>query len=271
MSGWFFFPCHLYQTPPFALLQQLKVLSLGWAFFPCHLYQTPPFALLRQIKGLSLGWLFFPCHLYQTAPLCPVMAVKRAIPGVVLLPLPFIPDSPLCPVMTVKRAIPGVVLLPLPFIPDSPLCPVMAVKRAISGVIHLTLPFISGSPQFALSQQLKGLSALYLSGIAWLPGFRLSSLSKFNPFSYPMFLKKVESHSLCHAAFGQRSCLPLLPYGRGVLRLLKCLGTGIRMLCYFTLRCLLPLDCNLLIPLLSLSSLQTFLLHNLLHLGLECN
>ena len=159
MSGWFFFPCHLYQTPRIALLRQLKGLSLGWFFFPCHLYQTPPFALLRQFKWLSLGWFFFPCDLYQTPPLCPVMAVKRVIPGVVLFPLPFISDS----------------------------------------------------PQFALLQQLKGLSAFYLSGIAWLPGFRLSSLSWFNPFNYPMFLKKVKCHSLCHSAFGQRSCLPLLP------------------------------------------------------------
>ena len=149
----------------------------GWFFFPCHLYQTPPLALLRQLKGLSLGWFFFPCHLYQTPPLCPVMAVKRAIPGVVLLPLSFIPDSPLCPVMAVKRAMPGVVLL--------------------------LLPFIWGSPQFTLLHQLKGLSALYLSGIAWLPGFHLSSLSRFNPFSYPMVFKKVECHSLCHSAFGQ--------------------------------------------------------------------
>ena len=84
----------------------------------------------------------------------------------VLLPLPFIPDSPpLCPVTAVKRAIPGVVLLSLPFIPDSPLCPVMAVKRVIPGVVLFPLPFISDLPQFALLQQLKGLSALYLSGI----------------------------------------------------------------------------------------------------------
>ena len=69
--GWFFFPCHLYQTPPFALLRQFKWLSLGWFFFPCHLYQTPPFALLWQLKGLSLGWFFFPCHLYQTRPSLP--------------------------------------------------------------------------------------------------------------------------------------------------------------------------------------------------------
>ena len=70
IPGWFFFPCHLYQTPPFALLQQLlKGLSLGWFFFRCHLYQTPPFALLRQLlKGLSVGWFVFPCHLYQTPP-----------------------------------------------------------------------------------------------------------------------------------------------------------------------------------------------------------
>ena len=150
---------------------------MGGSSSPCHLYQTPPLALLRQLKGLSLGWFFFPCHLYQTPPLCPVMAVKRAIPGVVLLPLSFIPDSPLCPVMAVKRAMPGVVLL--------------------------LLPFIWGSPQFTLLHQLKGLSALYLSGIAWLPGFHLSSLSRFNPFSYPMVFKKVECHSLCHSAFGQ--------------------------------------------------------------------
>ena len=87
----------------------------GWFFFPCHLYQPPPFALLWQLKGISLGWFYFPCHLYQTPPLCPVTAVKRAIPGVVLLPLPFISAPP---------------------------------------------------PQFALLHQLKGLSALYLSGIA---------------------------------------------------------------------------------------------------------
>ena len=67
--------------------------------------------------------------------------------------------------MAVKRAIPGVVLLPLSFIPDSPLCPVMAVKRAMPGVVLLLLPFISGSLQFALLQQLKLLSALYMSGI----------------------------------------------------------------------------------------------------------
>ena len=42
------------------------------------------------------------------------------------------------------------------------------------------------------------------------------------------------------------------------------------MLCYFTLRSLFSLDCNLSIPLLSLSSLQTFLLHNVHNLGLEC-
>ena len=85
---------------------------------------------------------------------------------VVLLPLPFIPASPLCPVMAVERLIPGVVLLPLPFMPDSALCPVMAVKRAIPGVVLLPLPFISGSPQFALLHQLKGISALYMPGIA---------------------------------------------------------------------------------------------------------
>ena len=71
VSKWFFFPCHLYHTPPFALLWQLKGLSLGWWFSPCHLYQTPPFALLWQLKGLSLGWFFFPCHLYQTPPSLP--------------------------------------------------------------------------------------------------------------------------------------------------------------------------------------------------------
>ena len=64
VSGWYFFPCHLYQTPPFALLRQLRGLSLGWFFFPYHPYQTPPFALLRQLKGLSLGWFFFSCHLF---------------------------------------------------------------------------------------------------------------------------------------------------------------------------------------------------------------
>ena len=191
MCGWFFFPCHLYQPPPFALLRQLRVLSLGWFCFPCHLCQTLPFALLWQLKGLSLGWFFFPCHLYQTSPLCPVMAVKRAIPRVVFFPCHLYQTSPLCPVTAVKRVIPGVVLLPL--------------------------PFISGSPQFALLQQLKGLSAHYLSGIAWLPGFHLSSLSRINPFNYPMFLKKVKCHSLCHSAFGQRSCLLLLPLGRGLL------------------------------------------------------
>ena len=30
------------RLPPFALLRQLKGLSLGWFFWPCHLYQTPP-------------------------------------------------------------------------------------------------------------------------------------------------------------------------------------------------------------------------------------
>ena len=68
--------------------------------------------------------------------------------------------------MAVKSAIPWVVRLPLPFISDSPLCPVVAVKRVIPGVVLLSLPFIPDSPQFALLQQLKGLSALYLSGIA---------------------------------------------------------------------------------------------------------
>ena len=59
------------------------------------------------------------------------------------------------------------VLLPVPFIPDSPpLCPVTAVKRVIPGVVLLPLPFIPDSSQFALLQQLKGLSAVYLSGIA---------------------------------------------------------------------------------------------------------
>ena len=189
----------------------------GWFFFPCHLYQTPPLALLRQLKGLSLGWFFFPCHLYQTPPLCPVMAVKRAIPGVVLLPLSFIPDSPLCPVMAVKRAMPGVVLFPLPFIPDS--------------------------PQFALLQQLKGLRALYLSGIAWLPGFRLSSLSRFSPrafllsqvfekgwvlFSLPLGPRP--KIMLATSSVGESAPLPFIP---GFLsNLLKCLGSGIRMLCY---------------------------------------
>ena len=85
----------------------------------------------------------------------------------VLLPLPFIADSPLCPITAVtKRVIRGVVRLPLPFISDSPLCPVTAVKRVIPGVVLLPLPFIPDSPQFALLQQLIGLSALYLSGIA---------------------------------------------------------------------------------------------------------
>ena len=59
-----------------------------------------------------------------------------------------------------------VVLLPLPFIPDFPLSPFTAVKRVIPGVVLLPLPFISDSPQFASLQQLKGLSALYPSGIA---------------------------------------------------------------------------------------------------------
>ena len=173
------------------------------------------------------------------------------------------------------------VLLPLPFISDSPLCPVTAVKRVIPGVVLLPLPFIPDSPQFALLQQLIGLSALYRSGIAWLPGFRLSSLSRFSPrafllsqvfekgwvlFSLPLGPRP--KIMLATSSVGESAPLPFIP---GFLsNLLKCLGTGIRMLCYFTLRSLLPLDCNLLIPLLSLSSLQTFLLHNLLNLGVTC-
>ena len=200
----------------------------------------------------------------------------------VLLPLLFISDSPLCPITAVtKRVIRGVVRLPLPFISDSPLCPVTAVKRVIPGVVLLPLPFIPDSPQFALLQQLIGLSALYLSGIAWLPGFRLSSLSRFSPrafllsqvfekgwvlFSLPLGPRP--KIMLATSSVGESAPLPFIP---GLLsNLLKCLGTGIRMLCYFTLRCLLPLDCNPLIPLLSLSSLQTFLLHNLLNLGVTC-
>ena len=200
----------------------------------------------------------------------------------VLLPLLFISDSPLCPITAVtKRVIRGVVRLPLPFISDSPLCPVTAVKRVIPGVVLFPLPFIPDSPQFALLQQLIGLSALYLSGIAWLPGFRLSSLSRFSPrafllsqvfekgwvlFSLPLGPRP--KIMLATSSVGESAPLPFIP---GFLsNLLKCLGTGIRMLCYFTLRSLLPLDCNPLIPLLSLSSLQTFLLHNLLNLGVTC-
>ena len=198
----------------------------------------------------------------------------------VLLPLPFISDSPLCPVTAVKRVIPGVVLLPLPFIPDSPLCPVMAVKRLSLGWFFFSCHLYQ-TPPFALLRQLKGLSALYLSGIAWLPGFRLSSLSRFSPRAF--LLSKVFEKGwvlfslplgprpkimLATSSVGESAPLPFIP---GLLsNLLKCLGTGIRMLCYFTLRSLLPLDCNLLIPLLSLSSLQTFLLHNLLNLGVTC-
>ena len=37
---------------------------------------------------------------------------------------------------------------------------------AFNRVVLLPLPFIPDSPQFALLQQLKGLSALYLLGIA---------------------------------------------------------------------------------------------------------
>ena len=183
----------------------------GLFLFPCHLYQTPSFALLRQLKGLSLGWFFFPCHLYQAAPFCPVMAVKRAFPGVVLLPLPFIPDSSLCPVTIVKRVIPGVVHLPLPFISGSPQFALLQQLKGLSLGWFFFLCHLYQAPPFVLLQQLKGLSALYLSGIAWLPGFHLSSLSRFNPFNYPMFLKKVDCHSLCHSAFGQRSCLLFLP------------------------------------------------------------
>ena len=200
----------------------------------------------------------------------------------VLLPLPFIADSPLCPITAVtKRVIRGVVRLPLPFISDSPLCPVTAVKRVIPGVVLLPLPFIPDSPQFALLQQLIGLSALYLSGIAWLPGFRLSSLSRFSPRAFLLSQVFEKGWVLFSLPLGPRpkimlatpsvgECAPL-SFSPGFLsNLLKCLGTGIRMLCYFTLRSLLPLDCNPLIPLLSLSSLQTFLLHNLLNLGVTC-
>ena len=135
MSGLFFFPCHLYQTPPPPL--------------------CPVMAVKRVIPGVVLVLLPF----ISDSPLFPVTAVtKRVIRWVVRLPLPFISDSPLCPVTAVKRVIPGVVLLPLPFIPDSPLCPVTAVKRVIPGVVLFPLPFIPDSPQFALLQQLIGLS-----------------------------------------------------------------------------------------------------------------
>ena len=73
---------------------------------------------------------------------------------------------------------------------------------------------------------------------------------------------------LATPSVGEGPPLPFIPVF--LSNLLKCLGTDTRMLCYFTLWSLLPLDCNLLIPLLSLSSLQTFLLHNLLNLGVTC-
>ena len=208
------------------------------------------------------------------------MAVKRAIPGVVLLPLPFISDSPLCPVTAVtKRVIPGVVSSSPAIYTRLPPCPVTAVKRVIPGVVLFPLPFIPDSPQFALLQQLKGLSALYLSGVAWLPGFRLSS--RFSPHAFLLSLVFEKGWVLFSLPLGPRPKIMLatssvgesapLPFIPGFLsNLLKCLGTGIRMLCYFTLRSLLPLDCNPLIPLLNLSSLQTFLLHNLLNLGVTC-
>ena len=154
-----------------------------------------------------------------------------------------------------------VVLLPLPFIPDFPLSPFMAVKRVIAGVVLLPLPFIPDSPQFALLQQLIGLSALYRSGIAWLPGFRLSSLSRFSPRAFLLSQVFEKGWVLFSLPLGPRpkimlatssvgECAPL-SFSPGFLsNLLKCLGTGIGMLCYFTLRCLFPLDCNLFIPLL---------------------
>ena len=149
-----------------------------------------------------------------------------------------------------------VVRLPVSFVPDSPLSRVTAVARGM----HFTR---QASPDF--------------QDFAFLRSPDLVLMQ----FSYPLLLKKLRAilsaieltakDYACHsfrrggASFAVQSAVPV--------ELIKLLGAWPRMLCYFTLRSLFLLDCNLINNSIDKSILTTnnFLLHNLHNLGLECN
>ena len=120
-----------------------------------------------------------------------------------------------------------VVHVPLPAVPDSPLCPVTAVKRAL----HFTGQSPPTSQAFA-----------FLSSPDFTP----------KPLTYPMFLCKQRCILDC-VTCQPKIMLPILFVGVEhpllskpgfLLNRLKCLGTGIPILCFFTLQYPFTLDYN---------------------------